>query len=104
MTGEFSISKVLKLWLPSMVCLIVFFLSLFLDLSSSKESWFWLQRSGAIITLLGAWIGFHESKESIQVDGAVLNINTNLPYKIWGISLIIIGTILWGYGDIPFKL
>ena len=68
----------------------------------SRKS-FWLQRSGSLITILGVWIAFHESRESLQTINGSIFINPELPYKWLALILITVGTLLWGYGDLPFK-
>lgn len=37
-----------------------------------------------------------------MVDGS-LYIETELPYRYISLIMVALGTVLWGYGDIPFK-
>ena len=100
---ENSKSKIINVAIPSMLCLVVFLTSLYLDITNQSSEMFWLQRSGSIITILGAWIAFHESRESMKVVNGSLYIDTELPYRYISLIMITVGTVLWGYGDIPFK-
>ena len=97
-------SKIFNIILPFFMCLIVLCLSLYLDIIYNEQQMFWLQRSGSIITILGAWIAFHESRESMKLVDSNLYIETKLPYRYLSLSMIVVGTVLWGYGDILFKL
>ena len=96
-------SKIINVAIPSIVCLMVFSISLYLDMTRGSQQMFWLQRSGSIITILGAWIAFHESRESMKMINDTLFIEIRLPYRYISLVMICIGTVLWGYGDIPFK-
>lgn len=96
-------SKLINFWTPLFICSLIFITSLYFDLIDTGEKMFWLQRSGAIITILGTWTAYHESKESMKIIGNTLFIETQLIYKIISLILIVIGTVLWGYGDIPFR-
>jgi hypothetical protein len=74
----------------------------------------WFQRSGAIVVALAVWIeiknntisGFiypsgvstNQFKELKKAYGLYFNL-----VKWSGFILAIIGTVIWGYGDIPFK-
>lgn len=95
-------SKWINVYLPLIICCIIFLLSLTADLFLQEQQ-FWLQRSGSIITILGAWVAFHESRESIKLIDDCLFMNNELPYKWLSLVCIIVGTLLWGYGDLPFK-
>ena len=96
-------SIIFNVVIPCLLCLSIFSLSLYLDIENTNNKMFWLQRSGSVITILGVWIAFHEARESMKLVDGSLFIETNLPYKYISLSIIIIGTLLWGYGDIPFK-
>lgn len=96
-------SKIINVVIPSLICLVVFLTSLYLDMTHESQQMFWMQRAGSIITILGAWIAFHESRESMKIIDGNLFIETKLPYRYIALIMVFIGTILWGYGDIPFK-
>ncbi len=89
----------LHLWLPVIFSFLVLAVSLVLDVLRVRGYW-WLPRAGAIITVVGAYVAYHESRASIRTIGNNLFINMELPYKIASLLLVIIGTALWGYGDL----
>ncbi|EGR1514542.1 hypothetical protein K6U44_03860 [Vibrio parahaemolyticus] len=86
-------------WFPVVLCLIIFVASVYIDFWLQIEG-NWLQRSGAIITILGAWITFYGSKFEMVATGSTLNINTKLPFNIWSLIIVFVGTIFSGYGDL----
>jgi hypothetical protein len=53
--------------------------------------------------LLGNDFGVHGSFFDSLI-GNSLFINMKLPYKIASLVLVIIGTVLWGYGDLLVEL
>jgi len=61
---------------------------------------YWSQRAGAIVTVVGAYVAYYESRASIKFIDDSLFINTELPYKIASLLLVVFGTFLWGYGDL----
>ena len=71
----------------------------------------WFQRSGSISVLFGVWAEYNLSKvnEHINLSGIVVSDQTELSerYKLryriaqyLGVVLAIVGTIIWGYGDL----
>jgi len=86
-------------WFPVVLCLSIFVASVYIDFWLLIEG-NWLQRSGAIITILGAWITFYGSKFEMVMTGNTLNINTKLPFNIWSLVIVFVGTIFSGYGDL----
>lgn len=73
----------------------------------------WFQRSGAITVLFAAWMEYilAKSNEHINLSGIVVSQQILLsdkykkPYRIAqyiGIVMLIIGTIIWGYGDLIY--
>jgi hypothetical protein len=99
-------SVTINVILPTVVAVIVMSISLGMDIFETNTIWF--QRSGSIMTIIGAYIAFHEARLSIQTikdkDGHVqLLINKELPYAWLSIILLFIGTIIWGYGDLLFS-
>lgn len=96
-------SKITNVWFPAIGGVLVFIISLYWDLNETEDKMFWLQRSGAVLTIMGAYIAFHESRENAKSINGNLYINNELPYKIISLSYVVVGTFLWGYGDIPFK-
>ncbi len=96
-------SKITNVWFPMIGGILIFLISLYWDCNETSEKMYWLQRSGSVITIMGIYIAFHESRESIKVIDKELFLNNELPYKIISLVYVVIGTFLWGYGDIPFK-
>ncbi len=94
-------SLILNVITPTVIAVIVMSVSLMIDVLGTNTIWF--QRSGSIMTIVGAYIAFHEARRSIQTIKGNIFINKELPYAWLSIVLLIIGTIVWGYGDIPFS-
>ncbi|WP_447825396.1 hypothetical protein [Aeromonas salmonicida] len=105
MYEESKKSKFLNVYIPATLGAFLVISSIIIDLFfATKEPWFWAQRSGAVLTIIGALIGFHENNESMKfIDGNLL-INNEIPYKYLSLGYVLFGTFLWGYGDIVFKL
>ena len=94
--------------------------SLYRDLLIGSPHCF--QRSGSIITILGAVLSARKLiiigiKESIKGEFIIsggdaktdfkqieIEARKNVNSAYLGISLIVIGTLVWGYGDLVFKL
>ena len=89
--------------------------SLFTELRPSSESLgIWFQRSGSIIVLLAVMIEFNLFKigSELSSNGRVDNelhilIDKFSSLKVWfsffSSVLVIIGTVIWGYGDLFIK-
>lgn len=100
-------SKVTHVYAPAIVAAIAVLASLAFDVLVINEI-FWFQRSGAIMTAVGVYIAFHESKQFFKVivnesGGVSTFINPEIPYKWLALVYAILGTAIWGYGDIPFQ-
>jgi len=65
---------------------------------------YWSQRAGAAITVIGAYIAYYESRASMRFIKGSLFINMELPYKIGSLLLVVLGTVLWGYGDLLINI
>lgn len=91
-------------------------------LSFSNNDWEWFQRSGSIITLFGAIIASRKlirlnikksielhnapdtwkpSKEKLEEQGYI---EEDIKVETTGFILILVGTVIWGYGDLCAKL
>ncbi|EHN67932.1 hypothetical protein [Aliivibrio fischeri] len=103
---ELTNSKKIMIYIPVIICLVLLSLSLLMDIYQKQDPQYWLQRSGSVITVLGAWISFYLDDKSIDFNEemGVLNMYTNKGYKILSLIIVFIGTLLWGYGDLVFKL
>ena len=93
-------SLILNVIMPTIVAVTIMSISFAIDILGTNTIWF--QRSGSIMTIVGAYIAFHESRRSIQTIEGQLFINKELPYAWLSIVLLIMGTIVWGYGDLLF--
>lgn len=90
-------------------------ISLIIDINCQNE-YYWLQRSGSIMVLFSVLLDFRQytfsksqENQSVRVNGKPVITGTVIPSvrrKIQKVSifLIILGTILWGYADVPFKI
>ncbi|TOL88665.1 hypothetical protein [Vibrio parahaemolyticus] len=105
MYEESQKSKVLNVYIPAGLGAILVIGSIVMDIFwAAKDPWYWAQRSGAVLTIIGALIGFHENNESMKfIDGNLL-INKEISYRYLSLGYVLFGTFLWGYGDIVFKL
>ena len=93
---------IVNVWMPTVfvvICAVIAFLS---DISDTNEL-YWFQRSGALICAASVYIAFHEGSKRYQLTGASLNINTKIWYQWLALVMGILGTLIWAYGDIPFK-
>lgn len=80
----------------------------------SESTQIWFQRSGALTVLFAVWMEYilSKSNEHINLSGVVISRQTQLskeykvPYRIiqyLGILLAIVGTVIWGYGDLIYS-
>lgn len=85
-------------YLPAIGSLIILMVSIILDLN--MPGFHWTQRSGAVIIVLGAFVAYIDVKRSMKFINSHLYIDPELPYKIIAVTLIVIGTLVSGYGDL----
>jgi len=100
-------------WLIFLLAFIVLIGSLFHSMVTNDPQWF--QRSGSIIVLLGVLI---VARRVIRLGKDYQNEDWNLPDEssegkkvlldqrsefIIGPIIAVVGTIIWGYGDLIFK-
>lgn len=108
-------SAILKAIILLVVGYLVVFFSLYKDINSSETSLnFWFQRSGSVAVLLSALAEFcllkvnpidiNPPKLAYVADteyseryGAIFNLTS-----CWAVGTLVVGTLIWGYGDIPF--
>ncbi|MEZ9233791.1 hypothetical protein AB4259_22310 [Vibrio amylolyticus] len=88
--------------------------SLYYDFTYSND-YYWLQRSGSLMVLFGVMLDFYqnqfvkiESSSKVRFMGQAAITGSTLPpvrkqIQVFSIALAIVGTFIWGYGDIPFK-
>jgi hypothetical protein len=79
-----------------------------LHIDMTPNEYYWFQRSGSVMVFFSVLLEFNQLKEPLDI--GVINssrfhkycasVKSLMPY----ISLILaaLGTIIWGYGDIPF--
>jgi len=89
-------------------------ISLGLDLLQSND-YFWFQRSGALMVLFGVLLDFNQNQyqktqesTGVKINGIPAIIGSSMPLarkriQVFSIALAVLGTFIWGYGDIPFK-
>ncbi|GGE74300.1 hypothetical protein [Shewanella carassii] len=95
-------SQFVHVVLPTVVVLIIAGISFSADLCISDE-FFWFQRSGALIAAAGIYTAFHENGKRYELEGSTLNINSKIWYQWLALTLGILGTFIWAYGDLPFR-
>ncbi len=102
-TFESTKSKIIHVGIPALFGVLIFAISLYLDLKVIEVKEFWLQRSGSILTVIGAYIAFHDSRKSLELIETSAHFFTNIMYKYISLFYLLVGTGLWGYGDFFFK-
>lgn len=85
-------------WLPALVSGLAFAASVVADVR--HPGLHWTQRSGSIITVLGAYVAFFGAGRSFKFIGDDFYMNFHLPYAVISIVLGIVGTLTWGYADL----
>jgi hypothetical protein len=95
--NETRLSVVLNVGVPALVAVGVLIASVVADLGGYPGSW--TQRSGNILIVVGAYVGYHEATKALQVFDDGIYLNTKIWYKVLAIALVLIGTVVSGYGD-----
>lgn len=102
------------------LALSIFAISAFYSISVC--SWEHVSRCGSLITVMGILIMerrslrlgpdivFHFNRSSLdnekppltheQEDDEIVNVNTDVGSAYWGFSFVLMGTVIWGYGDV----
>ena len=87
------------LYAPVAVSIAAFAVSLTLDLSHPGKHW--LGRSGAIIALCGGVSSYGGAVRIwVQRGELIRGVYSEVPYGKAGLVLGLVGTVLWGYGDL----
>ena len=94
-------SKLTHVYIPATLGLLAFCSSLVGDYYD--PSGHWVQRSGSLLVLVGSYITYHEAKRHFRFLDGKLFINFDIPYRILGIIYLVVGTVVWGYGDLLVK-
>ena len=85
-------------WLPAFASSLVLGVSVLADLQ--HPGLHRAQRSGSIITVLGAYVAFVGARRSLKFIDDSLYMNIELPYAVISIALAIVGTLTWGHADL----
>jgi hypothetical protein len=96
--------KAVYLGIPAGLALLWCLYSLCVDLRNPACSMF--SRSGSILVGAGAWLGYHEARWSFVYDQGALYFNPDpsiKKYVIVSFIFAILGTIIWGYGDLLLR-
>ncbi|WP_399424936.1 hypothetical protein [Vibrio campbellii] len=99
---EPKLSQFIHVVFPTVIVIILSSISLYSDIST-EDSYFWFQRSGALMGAAGIYIGFHEGNWKMTTRNQNLYINTQIWYQWLALALGVLGTLIWAYGDLPFK-
>lgn len=94
-------SLCLNVWLPFSISLLALIWSIAKDLEDTSSNW--IQRSGNIMIVAGAYIGYFETKQSTQRLNNEIYINPDLWFKYLALFCVVLGTVLSGYGDLLFR-
>jgi len=91
-------ARVLFLWLPMLVSLVAIVISIAIDhLCHGRH---FTSRSGSIIALCGAVSGYGGATRIWIRRGDLIRGVRDVPYGKIGLALGLVGTFLWGYGDL----
>jgi hypothetical protein len=113
---EKNICRTLLLCRPLiLIAILSLIVSLIIDVNyTGNEPYFWFQRSGAVMVLFAAWAEYKLSHIYNDINPPP---SSYVAERRWGdkygkefklisyaaVILIVAGTFIWGYGDIPFK-
>lgn len=97
-TDETDLSVVLNVVIPALLAIALLVVSVIADVRECSGTW--TQRSGNILIVVGAYIGYHEAKKALQFVEGSIYFDPELWYKILAIALVLIGTVISGYGDL----
>jgi len=105
------LKSTVALTLVTIICTV----SLVYDVKITRaDSYYWFQRSGSIAVLLSACVEFWLSGISNAVKPSISSYMSDnrwtQKYGMWygivkyiTLFFLIVGTLVWGYGDLPFK-
>jgi len=102
-------------WLLILLMITIVIISLVASYHSYLGKHDWLQRSGSLIVVIAVIMEYMHLKifDKAGTQSSVLNSSlsfkgskliTNMYNSVWKVNyiLLILGTVVWGYGDIPF--
>jgi hypothetical protein len=84
--------------LPAVTSAVVLSISMLADIA--QPGMHWTQRAGSIVTVLAAYVAYVDAKRSYKFIDDSMYMNFELPYRAIAVSLALVGTLVWGYGDL----
>ena len=107
----------MKIFLHYILPLIIILIGLYLQTINFKNEYYPFMRSGAILVIIGIIIEMEYTVRNGSEGTVTRGSTTIIPkdsilpkktFKEWlehiGIAWIIIGTLIWGFGDIPYMI
>jgi hypothetical protein len=85
-------------WFPVVVATIVLVISVTVDLRSPGMHW--TQRAGSAVIVIGAYVAYVGVKRGIKYALGSISIRIEPKYNAIAAVLVIVGTLLAGYGDL----
>lgn len=98
---ETRLSVILNVVAPALVAVGILIVSIIADLKGGTGTW--TQRSGNTLIVVGAYIGYHEARKALQFIDDGVYFNPELWYKVLAIALVLVGTVVSGYGDLIIR-
>lgn len=107
-----------KLFIYSVTSVLIYaipiYTALYTPFIESEMQGAWFQRSGSLMVIIGAFIEYKlfSIRAHFNIVGTVWDRSFETPesYNTWyniisyaTLSTIVVGTLIWGYGDIPFE-
>lgn len=107
------------LWITFLTVVVIFLISLFIDLAINSYST-WFQRSGSILVVVSALVSTNARatwEDRLMFRQFINELKINIPFQefdsnserfyrvsrifnVLSICFLVIGTIVWGYGDL----
>ncbi len=91
-------SPVVNVYLPVVLMLIGLMMSVVADLT--KPGMHWAQRFGAVMAVVGAYIVHYDDSIRTDPEQKLFSYRLKSLYTRYSLPCIVLGTLLWGYGDI----
>jgi len=99
-------------WFLTIIPICIFIISIRADvIGDIMESW--ISRSGSILVIFGAYLEYRQHfktpSNTLSVGGKLLGgfapemSKERKRFHKTAITFVIIGTLIWGYGDLPMK-
>jgi len=91
-------SAFINVYIPLGVVALLLAVSIVADLTNSGDHW--SQRFGAVMVVVGAYIMHFDDSMRSNAEGEAFYYSVKSAYTHYSLPCIIIGTLLWGYGDL----